>query len=315
MIKRHLFAAWKWLFNRLLGTRVARLAWKLPFSAQLFRLIVSKLQAPDLQVDGLTITLDAADSLLLGLRGSFEESERALVRAVLRPGDVVVDMGGHIGIYAVTAADCVGPAGHVYTFEPFPDNYAMLVHNVEQNGFSDIVSAHQLALADHSGSVYFDISQPDSSQFSVGSKAQRSIEVRADQLDRILDPQTSVDFIKADIEGSEAAALVGARAVLERSENLVMLLELNPRMLGDRLASFLDLLNELKGTWWLIDHDDSIVPTTIPALRRLTAGCPPEFYTNIVGARGADPIRRLGEAIDQVQRGCHSTPEVQPGRS
>jgi len=51
---------------------------------------------------------------------------QALLREVLKPGDVFYDVGAHFGFYSFLAAGLVGPRGDVRCFEPDPDNFARL---------------------------------------------------------------------------------------------------------------------------------------------------------------------------------------------
>ena len=49
----------------------------------------------------------------------------------LAQGDVVVDVGGNIGFFALFAAQQVGPGGKVITLEPIPPLHNKLVYNVK----------------------------------------------------------------------------------------------------------------------------------------------------------------------------------------
>ena len=48
------------------------------------------------------------------------------LQRTLRAGDVVFDVGANVGGYSALAAAVVGDAGHVYAFEPGPDNLRVL---------------------------------------------------------------------------------------------------------------------------------------------------------------------------------------------
>jgi FkbM family methyltransferase len=61
----------------------------------------------------------------------------------LEPGDRWLDLGGNIGTFAVLAAS-VG--GEVRTYEPEPENYALLQRNIARNGFGDRITAYQAAV-------------------------------------------------------------------------------------------------------------------------------------------------------------------------
>lgn len=56
----------------------------------------------------------------------------------LRPGDVCLDIGAHIGAFSVLAAS---RGAHVYAFEPVPANFALLVENIALNGFEHQITA------------------------------------------------------------------------------------------------------------------------------------------------------------------------------
>src|SRR4051794_3980438 len=87
--------------------------------------------------DGLRLFVDLADHVI-GLnivRGRYEEDGIAFVRRVLAPGDTAVDVGAHIGFFTMHMAALVGPAGHVYAFEPFDANADLLERSVAENRF------------------------------------------------------------------------------------------------------------------------------------------------------------------------------------
>jgi FkbM family methyltransferase len=64
--------------------------------------------------------------------------------SVLRPGDIVYDVGAHIGLYTIPFAKVVGAQGQVIAFEPATTNYEHLVHNLKLN---DLVNVRAFAKA------------------------------------------------------------------------------------------------------------------------------------------------------------------------
>ena len=67
------------------------------------------------------------------------------MRAVVQPGNVVVDIGANIGLHTALLADLVGPAGHVHAFEPNGD----LLHSLGQTARrAGNVTVHGVGLGD-----------------------------------------------------------------------------------------------------------------------------------------------------------------------
>jgi len=85
--------------------------------------------------DGLIFELDAA-RLMFSLGNSFE---RRRIRAIVQPGEVVVDMFAGVGQFSIPAAKA--PSKYVYAFEINSYAYRYLCENIRLNGVSDKVTA------------------------------------------------------------------------------------------------------------------------------------------------------------------------------
>ena len=95
----------------------------------------------------------------------YEPSTTQLMKRLLKPGMVVVDVGAHVGYYTVLAAKQVGPMGKGYAFEPESANYALLKQNIGLNGCQNIV-AIKSAVSDRSGSSALYLSALDNGRHS-----------------------------------------------------------------------------------------------------------------------------------------------------
>ncbi len=181
-----------------------------------------------------TMKLDRLDSLHLAQTGVYEPVETALVRRLLRPGQVFVDVGAHIGYYSVIAADVVGPGGQVHAFEPCPENFAILRQNVAP--FGDIVRACPAAVSDVSGHSTLFLSDANTGDHRLYVTPGRALvdvpTVALDDIEALR--KTRVDFIKIDVQGFEYRVLQGARRILEASPEIVGIVEFSPALL--RLA-------------------------------------------------------------------------------
>ncbi|HVI51609.1 MAG TPA: FkbM family methyltransferase [Candidatus Sulfotelmatobacter sp.] len=70
--------------------------------------------------------------------GEWLESSVSLTLAALRPGDVVIDVGAHIGAMTVPFAKAVGQTGKVYAFEPQDRFFRQLEGNLALNDLPQV---------------------------------------------------------------------------------------------------------------------------------------------------------------------------------
>lgn len=93
----------------------------------------------------------------LGLRlyrYGFCAVEARVCEALLQPGDVLVDGGANIGLFALRGATVVGSTGRVVACEPGPGTMDLLTANAQANGFA-MIDLHQVALSDSVGTASF----------------------------------------------------------------------------------------------------------------------------------------------------------------
>jgi len=123
---------------------------------------------------------------------------------LLAPGDVVLDIGAHIGSMTVPIATRIGPEGRVYAFEPQKKIYRELVHNLELNGLTNAVPL-RFALSSEPGIIEMNPATAHDGRVSVGHGGD---EVEARTVDSFRFPKVSL--MKIDVEGHELKVLRGA---------------------------------------------------------------------------------------------------------
>jgi FkbM family methyltransferase len=159
--------------------------------------------------------LDSKDSLLLSLRKNYEPEHVALIKKVVKKGDIVIDAGAHIGYYTLILAEAVGPTGKVFSFEPNPKNFEVLKKNVAVNGYKHVV-LEQKAVSNKNGKVKFyfsDINSGDGTIYAT-SEDRKSCEVESVRLDDYFKNKLKPTFFKMDIQGMEPSAFEGMQSIL-----------------------------------------------------------------------------------------------------
>jgi FkbM family methyltransferase len=190
----------------------------------------------------VAVDLATAHGRRLFAYGFCEPAARAM-RALLRPGDVMIDAGANIGLFTVLAAAHVGSHGRVIACEPSTPTMELLRDNVARNGF-DWVELREVALAEQPGRLEMQVFEPGSG-FSSFAPAETSgastIEVDVTTLDEVAGELLErTRLVKLDVEGAELRALRGAGALLERARP-DFIVELEPEHLERQGARVADL--------------------------------------------------------------------------
>jgi FkbM family methyltransferase len=150
------------------------------------------------------------------------EDDIKFLRDLLRPGQVVIDIGANYGVYALTMANAVGVDGRVFAFEPVAKTAGYLRQSLDANNFKQ-AEVLQLAISVAPGTGRIS-TQPQAELNALvdGSKLESSEEVRLDSLDNFFSGRTDVDFLKIDAEGHEQMILDGGRDFFASNSPLVL---------------------------------------------------------------------------------------------
>jgi FkbM family methyltransferase len=189
----------------------------------------------------------------------FKQHHRAmlpLLRPLIQPDAVVLDIGAHAGQYAKLFAR-LAPRGRVYAIEPQSYARRILRTAIRLNRLRN-VEILPLALGSAPGRATLTIPVKASGSYGFGL-AHLGLHTRAGSAETETVEVTTLDalaarlglarldFIKADIEGWEQAMVEGGRATLARFKP-ALLIELNEehlRRAGGSVASLWHLLSEL----------------------------------------------------------------------
>lgn len=172
----------------------------------------------------------------------------------MKPGNFVLDIGGHVGQYAVLFGSLVTASGKVISFEPNETSREVLRKNVELNGFEGWVDIESIALSDRSGQQTFFSRKNDAmsslarSGFGEGASSGDIYEqyIETTRLDEYLAGRGlgAPDWIKLDTEGAEINILRAARNILKAGTNVIC--ELHPYAWKEFDTNFEELLEIVK---------------------------------------------------------------------
>jgi FkbM family methyltransferase len=140
------------------------------------------------------------------LYGQYSESEVDLMRAFLRAGDTVIDVGANIGDLTVPLSQIVGPPGRVYAVESHPDTFNVLCANLALNGIRNAKPMNAFVAAVEQRDARDDVGP---SQFLSKAWATPSMPLDSLELD-------ACQLIKIDVDGGELDVLRSGEMQIER---------------------------------------------------------------------------------------------------
>jgi FkbM family methyltransferase len=184
---------------------------------------------------------------------------------MVRPGDVILECGGHHGCTAVMMSRWVGAQGRVVTFEPHPRNVEILRRNLELNGIANVTVRQNAVGADHRRVAITDASNSAVRRHRFGLNAVGADVVTLDDFAR-----EHPTLVKIDVEGYEVDVLKGAAEVLKARPKLAI--EIHAEELSkyetsvDELFAQLDLSGYARWVQW----DEASDPVPYDGTRPIT---------------------------------------------
>ncbi|MFP5390818.1 MAG: FkbM family methyltransferase [Gammaproteobacteria bacterium] len=208
--------------------------------------------------------LTSDDDYLDHIEGVFAPSMVALLSALVRPQDVVLDVGANIGCTALLVGQL---AARTIAFEPAPSTFALLRHNLRAAGM-DQVQAVNLGLGRNEQRSELTYSANNRSGGFVSDQVTVSAGHAVEPIHLVAGDAwlaqagiEQVDFIKIDVEGFERHVIEGLAATLARGRPLVVL-ELNHWCLNafqrTSVPDFFDFLRGVFPHLLAIDGPDDV---------------------------------------------------------
>lgn len=172
----------------------------------------------------------------------WEPQIREIIKASLKKGSNVVDVGANVGLHSLYAGLLIGDKGRLHCFEPNSRLFGILKDNIESNGFTERTSMYKKAVSDYTGEQTFYIYEGHASMsgfmsehtdFDYARKEEIVEVIPLDSVDEIIN--NPVDLLKIDVEGYEYDVLKGADKLLDKPE-LTVIIEWVPRYVRERLG-------------------------------------------------------------------------------
>lgn len=182
-------------------------------------------------------TFDERLGVQLQMNGFWEMNITEFIARNVSEGMQVLDVGANYGYFSMLMADLTGANGRVHALEANPILSQLILKSSRVNGFERKINIINQAISDHSGAelefVYSDES-PMNGLLAENISAQarknhypKTHKVSISSIDDLFSGETSIDFIKVDIEGSEDKFWYGSQSLRSQNPQMKILMEFN----------------------------------------------------------------------------------------
>lgn len=219
--------------------------------------------------DGVNYQLDRSCLMQWYIYWGLTDITRPKLYSLVKPGDVVLDVGTNVGETLLNFAKLVGRDGYVYGFEPDEVNFGNVQKNIELNKFEN-VHVFNLGISDTKASVkLYRVDPHNLGMNRILSETEAAdltdyTTIETDTLDNVIAQNniSRVDLIKIDIEGYEMHALRGGQRSLERFRPKLFIEVGYTRLIKNETSpnEMISFLNNLGYTVYHADTDEMIGP-------------------------------------------------------
>jgi FkbM family methyltransferase len=178
-------------------------------------------------------------------RGAWEESERDLLRGLIRPGSRFLDVGANVGYFSVFAAHAA-PGVQVDSVEPHPE----IVPVLRMNLWANRARANVWPVALDSKKTVLPIASApmnpgDSRVNRPEAQARYDMVVPALPADELFRGR-SFDVVKIDVQGWEWDVILGMQRIIRESQDIALVVEFFPSGVRDAGDDPYDLLRRYR---------------------------------------------------------------------
>ena len=198
-----------------------------------------------LNFNGIRIAFDYSQTfcraeVILSMYGNPEQEDFDFMSRLLNSGDVILDIGGNVGLVSLLLLHDNPDIGEIYSFEPLPVTFEKMKKNLSLNGNPEKIHPVNIGMSNKSGSFDFYLPgadeaasmQPNMDDYYMresidgiytGRKKMEKIVCQVSTIDDFIAQRKikKVNFIKIDVEGNGHNVLLGGADVLAKYKPIV----------------------------------------------------------------------------------------------
>lgn len=196
----------------------------------------------------------------LASNGTWEPDEGTVLRKLVTPGSVFVDVGANVGYFSRLLAVTARPS-RVVAFEPHPELAPVLALNTW--GLTPTVEVFPLALGSSDGTVVVQSAAHNPGDTRVDASLSRATMLAAmGRMDDVLTGR--VDVVKLDVQGFESDVVHGMQRVIRDNPQIAIVAEFWPGALRDRGISPMVVLRQYEALGLTVSLLRGTTPVAVP---------------------------------------------------
>jgi FkbM family methyltransferase len=211
---------------------------------------------------------------------------------LLKPNDLVLDLGAGVGEFSILASRRIGEQGRVIAIEPNPEDFELLKTNIEMNRCNNIVPVN-LGVG----------KEPSEAEIAFwGRKFSCKIDILENIFER-LNIKNSVNFVKLDIEGLEADVVTKSIEIIKEADVISLEFHGTKQKLDELLLPYGFFFIPVNYKYYykmmaknLVSHPIHFYKTSISILRNN----PGVIYKTILGNGTASQKLLMGSYLKEV---------------
>lgn len=197
--------------------------------------------------NGISYELDISDYMEWLVFYGIQVEPRNVLYSLIKPGDVVFDVGANIGEVTLNSAKIVGLSGEVHSFEPEPIVFSKISRNLSLNSFSN-VNLNNFGLGNVEQQLYLTAQVENNrggTRVQPGTIDSDRVFISTIDIYTQQNRFAEVNLIKIDVEGYELKVLQGATNTIQQHKP-TLFIEIDNDNLLDQGDSARDLVSFLE---------------------------------------------------------------------
>lgn len=231
-MKNLFFSLFKKISNILSGSGLSKIYFLGKLYAFIYRIFVPEDKLLLTEIEGIKLYVSGKDKARAHsflVEDNYEPYQTQIFKGLIFPKMTFVNIGAHIGYYALLAAKLMKNQGRIFAFEPDPLNFNLLLKNIKLNRFTNI-SVFQKAISNKRGRAKLFLNQKDLGKHSlsfVNAESDNFVEVETATLDDFF-KEKKIDLILVDAEGAEGIILEGGKETIKKNRKIKLIVEFWP---------------------------------------------------------------------------------------